>query len=91
MAMNHIGIPTTTSLNTANRACASGLTAITNIANSIAVGQINVGIAGGMESMTRNYGSRAIPTELWGELKESPVKEARDCIMSMGITSENGA
>lgn len=44
-----------------------------------------------MESMTRNYGSRAIPTELWSELKESSVKEARDCIMSMGITSENVA
>lgn len=44
-----------------------------------------------MESMTRNYGSRAIPTELWPELKDSPVKEARDCIMSMGITSENVA
>ncbi|PVI06118.1 3-ketoacyl-CoA thiolase B [Periconia macrospinosa] len=91
MAMNHIGIPTTTSFSTANRACASGLTAITHIANSIAVGQIDVGIAGGMESMTRNYGSRAIPTELWGEMKDSPVKEARDCIMSMGITSENVA
>lgn len=91
MAANHVGIPTTTSFSTANRACASGLTAITHIANSIAVGQIDVGIAGGMESMTRNYGSRAIPTELWHELKESPVKEARDCIMSMGITSENVA
>jgi acetyl-CoA acyltransferase 1 len=91
MAMNHVGVPTTTSFSTANRACASGLSAITNIAHSIAVGQIDVGIAGGMESMTRNYGSRAIPTELWHELKESPVKEARDCIMSMGITSENVA
>jgi acetyl-CoA acyltransferase 1 len=50
-----------------------------------------VGIAGGMESMTRNYGSRAVPTELWPEMKESSVKEARDCIMSMGITSENVA
>ncbi|KAF2645149.1 3-ketoacyl-CoA thiolase B [Massarina eburnea CBS 473.64] len=91
MAMNHIGIPTTTSFSTANRACASGLTAITNIANSIAVGQIDVGIAGGMESMTRNYGSRAIPTQLWSELKDSPVKDARECIMNMGITSENVA
>jgi acetyl-CoA acyltransferase 1 len=44
-----------------------------------------------MESMTRNYGSRAVPTELWPEMKESSVKEARDCIMSMGITSENVA
>ncbi|CAN9388757.1 unnamed protein product [Alternaria alternata] len=91
MAANHIGIPTTTSFSTVNRACASGLSAITSIANSIAVGQIDVGIAGGMESMTRNYGSRAIPTELWPEMKDSPVKEARDCIMSMGITSENVA
>jgi len=91
MAANHVGIPITTSFSTANRACASGLTAITNIANAIAVGQIDIGIAGGMESMTRNYGSRAIPTELWKDMKESPVKEARDCIMSMGITSENVA
>ncbi|KAF1830694.1 3-ketoacyl-CoA thiolase B [Decorospora gaudefroyi] len=91
MAANHVGIPTTTSFSTVNRACASGLSAITSIANSIVVGQIDVGIAGGMESMTRNYGSKAIPTELWPELKHSPVKEARDCIMSMGITSENVA
>jgi acetyl-CoA acyltransferase 1 len=91
MAANHIGIPTTTSFSTVNRACASGLSAITSIANSIAVGQIDVGIAGGMESMTRNYGSRAIPTDLWPEMKDSPVKQARDCIMNMGITSENVA
>lgn len=91
MAANHVGIPTTTSFSTVNRACASGLSAITSIANSIAVGQIDVGIAGGMESMTRNYGSRAIPTELWPEMKDSPVKEARECIMNMGITSENVA
>ncbi|KAF2280102.1 3-ketoacyl-CoA thiolase B [Westerdykella ornata] len=91
MAANHVGLPVTTTFSTVNRACASGLSAITSIANSIAVGQIDVGIAGGMESMTRNYASRAIPTQLWDELRNSPVKEARDCIMSMGITSENVA
>lgn len=91
MAANHVGIPTTTSFSTVNRACASGLSAITSIANSIAVGQIDVGIAGGMESMTRNYGTRAIPVELWPEMKNSPVKEARECIMNMGLTSENVA
>lgn len=41
--------------------------------------------------MTRNYGSKAIPTELWPDLKSSEIKEARDCISSMGITSENVA
>jgi len=91
MAANHVGIPTTTSFSTVNRACASGLSAITSIGNAIAVGQIDIGIAGGMESMTRNYGSRAIPTELWPEMKDSSVKQAKDCIMSMGITSENVA
>ncbi|KAH3961850.1 hypothetical protein HBH70_065650 [Parastagonospora nodorum] len=91
MAANHVGIPTTTSFSTTNRACASGLNAVTNIANAIAVGQIDIGIGGGMESMTRNYGSRAIPTELWQDLKDSPVKQARDCIMNMGVTSENVA
>ncbi|OCL13984.1 beta ketoadipyl CoA thiolase, TH2 [Glonium stellatum] len=91
MAANHVGFPSTTAFHTVNRACASGLAAVTGIAHSIAVGSIDVGIGGGMESMTKNYGSRAIPTQLWKELKESPVKDARDCIMSMGITSENVA
>lgn len=89
MALNHSGYPNSTTLYTVNRACASSLQAITNIADSVAVGRIKVGIGGGMESMTRNYGSKAIPTELWPVLKESPVKDARDCILSMGLTSEN--
>lgn len=41
--------------------------------------------------MTRNYGSRAIPVDLSPVLKESKNKDARDCIMPMGITSENVA
>jgi len=91
MAASHVGFPETTAFQTVNRACSSGLAAITGIAHSIAVGSIDVGVGGGMESMTRNYGSRAIPTQLWDELKNSPVKDARDCIMSMGITAENVA
>jgi acetyl-CoA acyltransferase 1 len=91
MAALHAGIPETSSFQTINRACSSGLAAITSVANAIAVGQIDVGIGGGMESMTRNYGSRAIPTALWSELRESPSKEARECIMNMGLTAENVA
>ena len=91
MAMNHIGIPTSTSFYTVNRACSSGLSAITSVSHQIATGMIDVGIGAGMESMTRNYGSRAIPTVLWPELKNSEVKDARDCIMPMGLTSENVA
>lgn len=91
MAMNHVGIPTSTSFYTMNRACSSGLGAITSVSHQIATGMIDVGIGGGMESMTRNYGSKAIPTVLWPELKTSAVKDARDCIMPMGLTSENVA
>jgi acetyl-CoA acyltransferase 1 len=91
MAMNHVGVPTTTSFYTVNRACSSGLSAITSVAHQIATGMIDVGIGAGMESMTRNYGSKAIPTVLWPELRDSEVKDARDCIMPMGLTSENVA
>ena len=91
MAANHSGLPDTTAFHTINRQCSSGLAAITSIAHAIAVGSIDIGIGGGMESMTRNYATRAIPTVLWPELKDSPVKDARDCIMPMGLTSENVA
>ena len=91
MAACHVGYPNTVAFQTVNRACSSGLSAITGIAHSIALGQIDIGVGGGMESMSKNYGSRAIPTSLWQDLKDSPVKDARDCIMSMGITAENVA
>lgn len=91
MASLHVGFPSTTSFQTVNRACSSGLAAITGIAHGIAVGSIDIGIGGGMESMTKNYGTRAIPTQLWSAMKESPEKDARDCIMSMGLTAENVA
>lgn len=91
MAMNHVGYPTTTSLYTVNRACSSSLQAIAGVAAQIRTGVIDAGVGAGMESMTRNYGSRAIPVELWPELRQSPVQDARDCIMPMGLTSENVA
>lgn len=91
MAMNHVGYPNTTSLYTVNRACSSSLQAIAAVSAQIQTGMIDTGIAAGMESMTRNYGSRAIPVELWPELRDSPNMHARDCIMPMGLTSENVA
>lgn len=91
MAQLHAGFSERTALHTMNRACSSGLAAITSIAHAIVVGSIDVGIGAGMESMSKNYGSRAIPTMLWDELKKSHTKNARDCIMPMGETSENVA
>jgi len=89
MASLHVGIKPSTAFQTINRACASGLAAITSLSHSIQQGMVDVGIAGGMESMTMNYGSRAIPTNLWADLPQSAVGDARDCIMSMGVTAEN--
>jgi acetyl-CoA acyltransferase 1 len=91
MAMNHAGFHSSTSLYTVNRACSSSLQSIALIASQIREGSIKAGIGAGMESMSRNYGSRAIPVDLWPALRQSPIKDARDCIMPMGLTSENVA
>lgn len=88
-ALLHAGYPDSTALYTVNRACSSGLQAVTNIADAIASGRMDMGIGGGMESMTRNYGSKAIPTVVWDNLRESSVQAAKDCLLPMGITSEN--
>ncbi|EHL02788.1 putative 3-ketoacyl-CoA thiolase A, peroxisomal [Glarea lozoyensis 74030] len=92
MTLNHVGFPVTTAFHTINRQCSSSLQALNHVANMIAVGQIEVGLAGGVESMSRNYkATRGIPQDLSEGLKGSSVGSARDCIMSMGETSENVA
>ncbi|EGR49033.1 uncharacterized protein TRIREDRAFT_3835 [Trichoderma reesei QM6a] len=91
MALNHAGYPTSTSLFTANRACASSLQSIALVAAQIGAGMVDAGIGAGMESMTRNYGSKAIPVNVWPALKQSDEKNVRDCVMPMGLTAENVA
>lgn len=91
MAQLHAGFDQRTPLHTVNRACSSGLAAVTTIAEKIQVGSIDVGVGAGMESMTMNYGSRAIPQMLWPVLKEDAENGTKDCIMPMGETSENVA
>ena len=48
------GIPDGVPAYTINRFCASSLTAAINVSNSIAVGEIGVGLAVGVESMSRS-------------------------------------
>lgn len=91
MALNHAGFPNSTTFHTVNRQCSSSLQAITHISHAIMVGQVDVGLAGGVESMSRNYASRGIPTDVSPTLLGSTNKDARDCLMPMGITSENVA
>ncbi|KAF5627044.1 acetyl acyltransferase [Fusarium sp. NRRL 52700] len=76
---------------TVNRQCSSSLQALTHMAHSIQAGQIDVALAGGVESMSKNYQSRGIPQDVGPTLRNTKVKAAADCLMPMGITSENVA
>ena len=55
MSFRH-SFPVTTAFRTVNRACASSLQSISDIAASIQTHQIDMGIAAGVESMTKDYG-----------------------------------
>ncbi|KIP02384.1 hypothetical protein PHLGIDRAFT_130767 [Phlebiopsis gigantea 11061_1 CR5-6] len=89
MAALAAGIPNTAAINTVNRQCSSGLTAVNQIANEIRTGQIEIGIGAGVESMTFGFGPRAT-AEAFSE-KVLSNQEAEDCLIPMGITSENVA
>jgi acetyl-CoA acyltransferase 1 len=89
MAALAAGIPVSTPITTVNRQCSSGLTAVSQIANSIRSGQIDIGIGAGVESMTFGYGAGAIPDGYSDVVLEN--QEAEDCLIPMGITSENVA
>lgn len=47
------GMPVTTAAVTVNRLCGSGMNAIANIADGIRLGAMQLGVAGGVESMSR--------------------------------------
>lgn len=49
------GFPDTVPVQVVNRFCSSGLMAVTDIANKIRAGQIQVGLALGVESMSSEY------------------------------------
>ncbi len=70
-----------------NRQCSSGLQAVANIAQSIAAGEIDVGLAVGVESMTEedpNYRPRVN----YDGIYEHP--EGNNLMSRMGDTSDNG-
>ncbi|GAA5842306.1 hypothetical protein JCM11251_003979 [Rhodosporidiobolus azoricus] len=79
------GIPETVPLQIINRFCSSGLMAVSNVANQIRNGEIEVGLALGFESMsaTPDRGAEGFADEVLAH----PV--ARDTQHPMGWTSEN--
>ncbi|KAL0956703.1 hypothetical protein HGRIS_002826 [Hohenbuehelia grisea] len=81
------GFPDTTGVQVVNRFCSSGLMAVTSIANQIHAGQIEVGLAVGVESMSQN-------PDMGGPEQSADIAAhgpAADCKKPMGWTSENVA
>ncbi|TRM66385.1 Thiolase, N-terminal domain-containing protein [Schizophyllum amplum] len=81
------GIPSSVPITHVNRFCSSGLMSVTAIANQIRAGQIDIGLAIGVESMSDNPDKGGPPQS---ELL-SRNAEAADCPKPMGWTSENVA
>lgn len=82
------GIPYTTSLQVINRQCSSGIEACSIIASKIRSGIIDIGIGGGVESMTLYDMQNSVdPSKFAEEIFENET--ARNCLIPMGITSDN--
>ncbi|CAL9727767.1 3-ketoacyl-CoA thiolase, peroxisomal [Monosporozyma unispora] len=81
------GLPHEIPFNAINRQCSSGLTAVNDIANKILTGQIDCGIALGVESMSQNYKN----INSLGNISDSLKKDtnARKCLIPMGFTNES--
>ncbi len=84
------GLPEEVSLMTVNRLCSSGLQAVMNVAYSIASRQIDIGIGGGVESMSIFDMNNLVDGEKVAEEVFNTPK-ASNCMIPMGITSENVA
>ncbi|KAH8809179.1 Thiolase, N-terminal domain-containing protein [Xylogone sp. PMI_703] len=79
------GFPHTTAASTVNRFCSSGLKATQDIANQIAEGSIDIGIAVGAEIMSA--GGDRLEKPFHTEILAN--QEAANCMQPMGQTSEN--
>jgi acetyl-CoA acyltransferase len=80
------GVPHTAAAATINRFCSSGLNAVADIAKAIAVGEIDVGVAGGVESMSMVPMGGHRPSANPTLMETNPNAYA-----PMGITAENVA
>merc|ERR1711879_327741 len=83
-------LPEEVSLMTVNRLCSSGLQAVMNVAYSIASKQIDIGIGGGVESMSVYDMNNMVDGERVAEAVFD-CERASNCMIPMGITSENVA
>jgi acetyl-CoA C-acetyltransferase len=97
VAMINAGIPKETPALTLNRLCGSGFQAIVTAANTIVLGDADVAVAGGAESMSR--AAYTLPSARWGQrmndgkLVDMMVGALTDPFdtVHMGVTAENVA
>lgn len=89
MIIYEFRIPQSSSVMTVNRQCSSGLQAVATVASAIKNGYYDIGIGGGVESMTMHYGPQALNMNVSEKILAYPP--ASDCLLPMGITSENVA
>jgi len=82
------GMPDTCSLQVCNRQCSSGLQAISTIASQISAGEIDIGMGGGVESMSMFDMMGVVDANCLSDQIFEHDK-ANKCLMPMGITSEN--
>jgi acetyl-CoA C-acetyltransferase len=95
VAAVNAGIPVETPALTLNRLCGSGLQAIVSAAQMIKLGDTQIAVAGGAESMTR--AQYWLPTMRWGQrLSDGAVVDAMVAALTdpfdnvhMGVTAEN--
>ena len=91
------GLPVETPAFTLNRLCGSGLQAIVSAAQLVMLGDVEVALAGGAESMSRGlygvpamrWGARMGPTEAQDMMVGALTDPFDDC--HMGVTAENVA
>ena len=102
MALLLAGLPTSVSGETVNRLCASGMSAVANVARSVKLGEGDLYVGGGVESMTRapyvlSKGSKPFARDLelfdtsLGWRFVNPAMKAKYGTDSMGQTAENVA
>ncbi|MBV9268714.1 MAG: acetyl-CoA C-acyltransferase family protein [Acidobacteriaceae bacterium] len=95
VAAVNAGIPVDTPALTLNRLCGSGLQAIVSAAQMIALGDVDVAVAGGAESMSR--AQYWLPAMRWGQrLSDASVVDAMVAALTdpfdnvhMGVTADN--
>lgn len=81
------GVPEEVPCFALNRMCASGLQACSSVANAIRSGEIQLGLAGGAESMSMYDMNGAVQPPL--PERGFEIEQASNTVLPMGITSDN--